>query len=212
MNSVLVSADQLVLARQGRLLSAPLCFNLQAGQAWHLVGANGSGKTTLLQTLVGLTAPASGQVYWQGKSYDHWGDALRAQWHYCGHTDALKGEWTLWENLLWQGRLMGRKLELDTVTPVVQQMRLLSLLHLPVGQYSKGQQRRAALLGLRLHPRPLWLLDEPFSALDAQGAQLLVQWMDQQCATGGAVIFTTHQSYPPLRQAPHALHLVARSA
>lgn len=209
MNSVLVSADQLVLARQGRLLSAPLCFSLQAGQAWHLVGANGSGKTTLLQTLVGLTMPAAGQLFWQGKPYAQWGDSLRAQWHYCGHTDALKSEWTLWENLLWQGRLMGRKLNLDEVTPVVQQMRLLPLLHLPVGQFSKGQQRRAALLGLQLHLRPLWLLDEPFSALDNQGAQLLVQWMDQQCDRGGAVIFTTHQSYPSLRCEPHTLQLTA---
>lgn len=211
MNSVLLSVKRLVLARQGRVLSTPLNFSLQTGQAWHLVGANGSGKTTLLQTLVGLTTPASGHLFWQGKSYAEWGDAVRLQWHFCGHTDALKSEWTLWENLLWQGRLMGRQIELATIWPVVQQMRLAHLLHLPVGQFSKGQQRRAALLILQLHPRLLWLLDEPFSALDTQGAQVLVQWIDQQCAQGGAVIFTTHQSHPPLQQAPHVLNLSARA-
>lgn len=212
MKPVLLSVDQLVLARQGRVLSAPLSFSLRAGQAWHLVGTNGSGKTTLLQTLVGLTAPVAGQLHWQGKVFAEWGDALRAQWHYCGHTDALKSEWTLWENLLWQGRLMGHQLDLDGVMPLIQHMRLLPLLHLPVGQFSKGQQRRAALLGLQLYPRPLWLLDEPFSALDTQGAQLLVQWMDQHCDRGGAVIFTTHQSYPPLRVAPMSLQLAPRAA
>lgn len=207
MNSVLLSTNQLIIARQGRVLSAPLSFCVQAGQAWHLIGANGSGKTTLLQTLVGLTAPASGQVLWQGKSYVEWGDAVRLQWHYCSHTDALKSEWTLWENLVWQARLIGHRLKLDEVVPVIQPMRLLPLLHVPVSHFSKGQQRRAALSILQLHSRPLWLLDEPFSALDTQGAQLLVHWIDQHCLKGGAVIFTTHQSYPDLSVPQQTLHL-----
>ncbi len=211
MNSVLLSVDQLVLARQGRVLSAPLSFSVKAGQAWHLVGMNGSGKTTLLQTIVGLTPPAAGQLSWQGRPFAEWGDPLRSQWHYCAHTDALKSEWSLWENLLWQGRLLGQPPDLDSAALWAQQMRLLPLLHVPVGHFSKGQQRRAALLALPLFPRPLWLLDEPFSALDTQGAQLLVQWIDQQCEQGGAVIFTTHQSYPPLNTPPLTLQLSTRA-
>lgn len=202
-----LAVKNLVLARHGRVLSRPLTFRLAMGEVMHLVGANGSGKTTLLDTLVTLSEPEAGAIYWQGQPQSAFGDELRALWHYCGHTDALKREWTLFENLQWQARLLGQALNKEELKAVLAQMALRSLVHVPVGQFSKGQQRRAALAKLQLFHRPLWLLDEPFSALDSDGAEALVRWINQYAAAGGAVIFTTHQSYPALQCAPTVFHL-----
>lgn len=205
-----LAVEGLVLARQGVILSHPLSFSLSAGEALHLVGANGSGKTTLLNTLATLSVPISGHIYWQGQPQSSFGDELRALWHYCGHIDALKHELTLLENVQWQTRLMGYALSTEALQLALEQMALSSVLHVPVGLFSKGQQRRAALLKLRLFSRPLWLLDEPFSALDTDGAAILVNWIDQHLSAGGTVIFTTHQSYPPLARTPAQLLLEKR--
>lgn len=207
MTSSVLAVNNLVLARHGRVLSRPLNFNLAAGEAIHLTGANGSGKTTLLDTLATLSVAESGSIQWRGQPQSAFGDELRALWHYCGHTDALKREWTLLENLQWQARLMRQTFCKETLQIVLTQIALRPLVHVPVNQFSKGQQRRAALARVRLFNRPLWLLDEPFSALDTDGAEVLVTWIDQHVAAGGAVIFTTHQRYPALQTAPTVFHL-----
>ena len=207
MTSSVLAVNGLVLARHGRVLSRPLTFNLTKGEAMHVVGANGSGKTTLLDTLATLSAPDSGTIRWQGRFHSEFGDELRALWQYCGHIDALKREWTLLENLQWQARLIGQSLCKQTLKDVLTQIALRSLVHVPVAQFSKGQQRRAALARLRLINRPLWLLDEPFSALDVEGADILVAWINEHLAVGGAVLFTTHQGYPALQKAPTLFHL-----
>lgn len=198
---------ELMLVRNGHVLACPLSFDLVAGEAIHLVGANGSGKTTLLDTLATLATAQSGHIYWQGQALSEMGDAFRAVLHYCGHIDALKSEWTLLENVQWQARLMGYPLSIDQVKKVLKLMALSPLAHIPVARLSKGQQRRAALLKLWLFKRPLWLLDEPFSALDLDGASELVRWINQHLSEGGAVIFTTHQSYPALNTLPTSIFL-----
>lgn len=200
----------LVLARNGLILSQPLTFSLEAGQAMHLKGANGSGKTTLLDTLATLSTPDSGQIFWQGRGAAQWGDALRALWHYCAHIDALKKEWSLIENLQWQARLLGSCLNKNTLMVVLDELGLSRLVAVPTAHFSKGQQRRAALAKLRLFRRPIWLLDEPFSALDTAGTQLLVAWLDQHLRDGGLAIFTTHQTYPALCFTPKVLDLGGR--
>lgn len=202
-----LAVKNLVLMRNGHVLSRPLTFSLGTGQAMHLKGANGSGKTTLLDVLATLSSPESGQMYWQGREGSEWGDELRALWHYCGHIDALKKEWSLIENLQWQARLMGSDLTRDKLVAVLGEIGLSRLAHMPVGQFSKGQQRRAALAKLILFRRPIWLLDEPFSALDTDGAQLLISWIEQHLQDDGVVIFTTHQVYPQLCTAPIELDL-----
>lgn len=202
-----LAVSELVLVRNGRVLSDPLSFNLVAGEAIHLVGVNGSGKTTLLDTLATLATAQSGCIYWQGQELSEVGDAFRALVHYCGHVDALKSEWSLLENLQWQARLMGYPFSIDPVKKVLKLMALSPLAHLPVARFSKGQQRRAALLKLKLFKRPLWLLDEPFSALDLDGASELVRWINQHLSESGAVIFTTHQGYPALSTLPTSIFL-----
>ncbi len=199
--------NEVVLARNGRRLNRALSFTLAAGEAMHVQGRNGSGKTTLLDTLATLASPASGSVFWQGRAASAWGDEVRALWHYCGHVDALKGEWTLLENLRWQARLLGQTLDASRLEAALQDMALTALVAVSVAQFSKGQQRRAALLRLRLFERPVWLLDEPFSALDQEGALALVAWINQHLDQGGMALFTTHQAYPPLARAPTALLL-----
>ncbi len=199
--------NDLVLARNGQPLSAPLTFDLCGGSALHIQGRNGSGKTTLLATLATLSVPESGQVTWQGRDAAAWGDEVRALWHYCGHVDALKSEWSILTNLRWQARLWGQALPEVLLQQVLTEMALTPLAEVAVAQLSKGQQRRVALLRLRLFPRPVWLLDEPFSALDDEGAHVLVAWLAQHLSQGGMALFTTHQSYPSLAQAPQQLFL-----
>lgn len=199
--------NDLVLARQGRPLSAPLHFALNSGSALHIQGRNGSGKTTLLDTLATLSVPESGEVTWQGRDAAAWGDELRALWHYCGHVDALKGEWSILANLRWQARLWGQTLPEGLLQQALAEMALAPLADVAVAQLSKGQQRRVALLRLRLFQRPVWLLDEPFSALDDEGAHVLVAWLNQHLTQGGMALFTTHQSYPALAQAAQQLSL-----
>nr|WP_077733497.1 heme ABC exporter ATP-binding protein CcmA [Paenalcaligenes hominis] len=207
MSAALLSCEHLVLMRQGETISLPLCFQLTQGQVLHVTGANGSGKTTLLETLATLITPSQGQMRWQGQLLTSLGDGVRANWHYCAHNDALKKEWTLLEHLQWQQRLFAQVVAPAVLQKALTHMRLTQYLLLPLRQLSKGQQRRAALLVLTLFPRALWLLDEPFSALDTQGAQALVQWMDCHCAQGGSVIFTTHQPYPALSKQVDTLSL-----
>ncbi|MBP6115962.1 MAG: heme ABC exporter ATP-binding protein CcmA [Neisseriaceae bacterium] len=207
-----LKVQDLVLARQERVLNRPLSFWADAGDAIHIVGRNGCGKTTLLETLATLRPAYTGRVLWHGQMVKTWGDELRGLWHYCGHADALKREWTLGEHLAWQIRLSGQRPDPQTISSALTEMALTSALDVPIGQLSKGQQRRVALLRLRFLKRPVWLLDEPFSALDAQGAKSLVAWVDAHVRQAGLVIFTTHQDYPDLAQPPRQIVLAGGGA
>lgn len=183
--STLLTVKQLVSQRAGRTLFADLSFTLRHGDVLHIEGVNGAGKSTLLRALVGLVQLQSGTV-----EYHH--EDWRAQLVFMGHKAGIKAELTALENVTLQARIGGY----THVDPweLLATVGLLGLEDLPAGQLSAGQQRRIALTRLWYSDAPLWILDEPFTALDTDGIELLQQRFAEHTAAGGAIIMTSHQS------------------
>ena len=198
---VLLHAQQLVCERGERPLFAALDLNLRAGDCLWLRGVNGSGKTTLLRTLAGLRAPAAGMLQ------------MQAPLLYLGHANALKDDLTVAENLRLGAALRGQSVSATALRQALETLALWPLRARAVRSLSQGQRRRTALarLGLSLHGEPaeLWLLDEPFDALDDAGVQALCALMAAHCARGGAVLFTSHQAVAGLRCGEQSLQVSA---
>lgn len=180
--------------RGERCLFANVSFALKPGGLIWIQGGNGSGKTTLLRTLCGLTQAMAGEVRWRGKAVQAWGEDYRRELAYIGHANGLKEELSAQENLLVAARLASQPASRIEVDGALQGMGLAGREHLPVKFLSQGQRRRAALARLKLaQPRPLWLLDEPFNALDIHAVAGVRQIMEDHLARGGMIALTSHQ-------------------
>ena len=178
-------AEGLGSMRGGRTLFQGLSFKLAPGESLMVVGPNGSGKTTLLRLVAGLLPPTTGRIT-LAYSEEPVGESV----HFVGHLDALKGALTLGENLAFYKSLFGG--EGDPVDKALGRMGIGTLATLPAEVLSAGQRRRAALARLLVSHRPIWLLDEPANALDADGQMLLAQLMREHRGRGGIVIAATH--------------------
>lgn len=190
--SLLQTVD-LECTRGDRPLITQLSFALSAGELLHVAGSNGSGKTTLLRALCGLSRPSAGEVRWQGASIRALGEAYRRCLAFVGHSDGIQGELTASENLRVTVRLSG-----DNEKQVQQALACLGLApasELPAKLLSQGQKRRLALARLLAAPRVLWILDEPFSGLDARSAATLHELLAEHLAAGGLVVITSHQDH-----------------
>ena len=157
-----------------------------------MTGANGSGKTTLLRMLAGLTAPEVGEIHWQGKRVGSFDPELRAAVAFSGHLPALKDGLTAEENLASLVALEGPALSRKAIGEALDNVALSRQRGLPARVLSQGQRRRIGLARLSLISRPLWLLDEPLTALDAAGAELLARLLTAHLAKGGLVVAATH--------------------
>lgn len=187
----MLAATDLACARGGRTLFSALSFALQPGELLRVAGANGSGKTSLLRILCGLLAPAAGTVQWQGNDITALREEYSTRLVYVGHAPAVKDDLTAAENLAITCRLAGNPRPQVSVAEALERFRLSNS---PTKKLSQGQRRRAALARLVLSERqPLWLLDEPFSALDPEGIAVLKALIQEQRSRGGAVVLTTHQ-------------------
>ena len=179
--------------RGGRTLFRALSFVLGPGQALRVAGANGSGKTSLLSILCGLAAPAAGEVRWRGTSIAKLREDYARELVYIGHGAAVKDELTARENLEIACRLAGQE---PSQVEIQEALRAFGVGGdgVAVKRLSQGQRRRAALARLAVSgARRLWLLDEPFAALDASGMQSLQRVMAEHLSRGGAVVLTSHQ-------------------
>jgi heme exporter protein A len=186
-----LEATELECERGGRTLFRALSFALQPGELLRVAGANGSGKTSLLRILCGLLAPTQGAVRWKGSEIGALREEYATQLVYLGHAPAVKEDLTAAENLAITCRLAGNPQPQASIAEALERFRLSSA---PTKKLSQGQRRRAALARLVLSGRqPLWLLDEPFSALDPEGIAVLKALLQEQRSRGGAVVFTTHQ-------------------
>ncbi|MBH9552053.1 heme ABC exporter ATP-binding protein CcmA [Inhella gelatinilytica] len=188
--------------RGGRVLFPAQDRSLTTGSAVWLRGTNGSGKTTLLRVLAGLGQAAQGTF------------ECRLPRLYLGHANGLKEDLTVGESLRWASALAGLTPAPAAIEGALSAFGLRRLQHRPVRTLSQGQRRRTALARLALpSPRPaLWLLDEPFDALDTEGVAALVTCMREHCAQGGAVLYTSHLVVPNLPSAPWDLQALAGGA
>jgi heme exporter protein A len=188
-----LEASELECERGGRTLVRSLSFALKGGELLRVAGANGSGKTSLLRILCGLLPPSRGEVRWNTVPIKTLQEDYSRQLVYLGHAPAVKDDLTAVENLAIACRLAGNPQPQGALRDALAQLGLAGQ-EQPVRKMSQGQRRRAALARLAVSAAiPLWLLDEPFSALDAEGIGLLKNMLFEQLARGGAVALTTHQ-------------------
>ena len=183
----------LACSRGNKPLFGAVSFSLNAGQALHLEGDNGVGKTSLLRILCGLSPADAGEVLWQGRSVQADSSAFRAALFYLGHNLSLKEELSALENLQADAAVAGRTLTTEQALVALARMGLRGREHLPLRVMSQGQKRRTALARLLASQASLWVLDEPFVALDAKAVDGLRSVLAGHVAQGGIVLFTSHQ-------------------
>jgi heme exporter protein A len=188
----MLSVAQLTCQRGERILFSDLSFDLPEGQWLHVAGANGAGKTTLLRTLAGLAEPAVGTVRWNGRVAREDREAFNSALLYLGHQGALKEELTPLENLELGLGMEGLAIPPDKARDALQRFGLAGREHLPVRVLSAGQRRRVLLCRLLLRPASLWILDEPFTALDSHATATLLVLLETHVASGGSVVLTSH--------------------
>jgi len=189
----MLEAAGLQCVRQQRTLFTGLGFSLRGGELLRVAGANGSGKTSLLRILCGLLTPEAGEVRWHGAPIHRLREEYARQIVYLGHAPAVKDDLTAAENLSIACTLAGIEAPAQPVHEALARYGLPAG-EVPVRKLSQGQRRRAALARLLLSEGvPLWLLDEPFAALDASAARHTEELIARHVAGGGAVVYTTHQ-------------------
>jgi len=190
----MLEAIDLAARRGSLLLFARLRMRVERGRALLVTGRNGSGKTTLLRILAGLTLPEAGHVTLDGETIAPHSSVMRAQSVFAGHAPGLKDELTVEENLRSLTALAGEHAADDAIAKALASVDLFEQRGLPARVLSQGQRRRVGLARLALLPRPVWLLDEPATALDAAGLTSLGKLVAQRLREGGMVIAATHQS------------------
>jgi len=198
-----LSARGLACMRGERMLFSGLNLDLDPGEFVELTGPNGSGKSTLLRALSGLGQLFAGQVTWRGESIAEDPDTYRLNLIYSAHLDGLKSVLTAGENLKMFAELRGVR-NADPAAALAH-FDLAELIHLPVGFMSAGQRRRVALARLKMVDAPVWLLDEPLTALDAATTERVGQIIADHCAGGGMVMAATHASVPGITARPFDL-------
>jgi heme exporter protein A len=192
----MLSVTDLSCVRGERRLFSGLSFQLGPGQWLHVQGENGSGKTTLLRALVGLSHPAEGEIRWCDESIHALGEDYRREMLYLGHHGAVKEELTPLENLQLAAALDGRTLDDREAIATLHRFGLKGREELPVRFLSAGQKRRVLLARLVTRQARLWVLDEPFTALDVKAVAMLSALIEEHVTQGGMAILTSHQAMP----------------
>nr|WP_314739337.1 cytochrome c biogenesis heme-transporting ATPase CcmA [uncultured Haemophilus sp.] len=189
-----LSLNQIACERGENRLFEDCSFTLKSGDWVQIEGHNGIGKTSLLRILAGLALPAEGEVLWNGQKIQKCREEYYTELFYLGHHAGIKPELTPWENLRFYQKVQGLPLEDETLWYALEKVSLVGREDLPCSHLSAGQQRRVALAKLWLTKQQLWILDEPFTAIDKKGVADLIAHIEQHCHNGGIVIFTSHQA------------------
>ena len=206
----LLEAVDLGGERGGRPLFRALRFALRPGQVVWLRGRNGRGKTSLLRLMAGLATPAAGAVHCDGLPLPRAGAAWRERLLFIGHANALKEDLTVAESLRFLAQIQGRTCSAAALADALARLGIATLAARPVRTLSQGQRRRVALARLALpQPPSVWLLDEPFDALDDDGVRLLNALLSEHAAAGGSTLLTSHQLLTLDNPAPIPLELDA---
>ncbi len=186
-----LEVKKLFCERDERVLFANFSLQVNAAEVVQIIGQNGSGKTTLLRILCGLSDAYTGDILWQGSALDDVRDAYYQAMLYVGHLAGVKGALTPEENLRWMMQL-DKGLNKCSIMDALQQIGLFGFEDVPCHSLSAGQQRRVGLARLYLSSAPLWILDEPFTALDKKGVREKEALIANHVHEGGSVILTTH--------------------
>lgn len=190
----MLTISRLECVRGERRLFSNLSFTLEGGTLLEVRGPNGSGKTSLLRMLCGLLPPAAGSIAWNGRDIYDAREEYGAQLAYIGHLNGIKDDLTAIENLLLSSRIAGIRTDPDAAHEALCAAGLDGFQHAPSRTLSQGQRRRIALARLRLAGRQaLWILDEPFTALDVGALVLMQSLLGAHLLQGGMIILTTHQ-------------------
>ena len=189
-----LKAVDLQCVRGNRELFRGLSFELAAGDMLWVQGPNGSGKTSLLRLLCGLLRPEAGAVRWKGANVLAAREAFNADLLYSGHAVAVKDDLSGPENLRYAAAQAGMRATTVEAASALQEFGLQGCEQVPSRWLSQGQKRRVGLARLALAAdKPLWILDEPFTALDTQAIQLVQSMLSQHLSRDGVVVFTSHQ-------------------
>jgi heme exporter protein A len=192
----MLSAQGLACVRGSRTLFSGIRIHLDAGQWAHVRGENGAGKTSLLRMLAGLSPPDEGEIRWLGEPIKHAGSQWRRDLLFLGHQAAIKDEFTPLENLRAANALDGEPLSDEAALRALVRMGLKGREHLPARVLSAGQKRRVLLARMLTRRAKVWILDEPFTALDADAVQALGGVVADHLAQGGIAVLTSHQPIP----------------
>ena len=191
----MLELDAVTCERGGRTLFAGLNCRVAAAQLLRVQGANGSGKTSLLRMVTGLLPPAQGRILWRGEEVGKLAEEFGRQLVYLGHAAALKDDLSARENLQVAALLGGIAITDEAAGLALAQAGLAGRERVPARQLSQGQRRRVGLARLVVATgAALWVLDEPFNALDTAATDWLCRLITAQLARGGVVVLTSHQA------------------
>ena len=188
------SVSNLSCSKGNKRLFSGVSFTLQPGQWLHLEGDNGVGKTSLLRLACGLSALENGEITWNNQAVSKDPQTFRANLAYLGHQLALKDDLSPLENLQTDAAIVGHQLTASDAKQALAQMGLRGRENLPVRVLSQGQKRRTALARLLVSSAKLWVLDEPFVALDTMAQNALSEVINAHLTKQGMVLLTSHQA------------------
>ena len=189
----MLEACSLTCSKRDRTLFDELSLAVNAGELLYLRGPNGAGKTSLLRLLTGLSEPENGSIYYNGKDIKHTRAEYFSDLLYLGHKSGTNGSLSALDNLNFWLAQHDIHQSTEVLYQVLETIGLVGLEDVPVRYLSAGQQRRVALSRLWLKPAKVWVLDEPFTALDSKGIYLLESLMKQHIQKSGLAIVTSHQ-------------------
>ena len=192
----MLTATGLTCVRGERRLFSGLDLAVAPGEWLHVQGENGAGKTSLLRMLTGLSHAAEGEIRWNGEAIRGLAEDYRRDMLFLGHHGALKEELTPLENLQLAAALDGAELVEADALAVLWRFGLRGREELPVRVLSAGQKRRVLLARLVTRQAKLWVLDEPFTALDVKAVDMLAGLIGEHLAGGGMAVLTSHQAMP----------------
>jgi heme exporter protein A len=205
----MLQAKDLTCIRDERVLFSRLSLHMAPGDILQVTGRNGSGKTSLLKILAGLIRPESGDIQWNQRNIQRFAAEYHRDLLYIGHQAGIKLSLTPLDNLVFYQAAAGAARDERAIWLALEQVGLAGYEEVPAAGLSSGQQRRIAMARLWLSPASLWLLDEPFSALDKDGIVRLQAKFAAHSAAQGMVVFSNHQVLPETARRLRVLSLAS---